>query len=324
MCFAGHADVVPVGDVSKWKYDPFLGQIQDGIIYGRGAVDMKGAIAAFIHAVNKIKASEDLNVFKKHKAISLLITCDEEGDAINGTKPMLEWLDVKREKINMCIIGEPVSDAKVGDTIKIGARGSANFKLTVYGKQGHVAYNQFTCNPIPELAALIQHLYNHKIDRGSRLFEPSNLEFTSLGTSDSAENVIPYSAHAYFNVRFGEAHTAFSIKKELQKICEYFNIRFDLKCLSSSETFVSQHELVSQLASDSVAKVCGYTPCINTKGGTSDGRFIHQYCPVIELGLLSATAHQIDEHVSIEDLEKLSLIYQDIINTFLFGIDKKA
>ncbi|CAG7598492.1 MAG: succinyl-diaminopimelate desuccinylase [Candidatus Midichloria sp.] len=310
FCFAGHVDVVPPGKKAEWYVPPFSGDEVDGYIYGRGAVDMKGALAAFIEAVRR---GLDQNIINQENSISLLLTADEEGIAINGTKKMVPWLESRNERIDLCIIGEPTSTNRIGDTIKIGARGSITLTIEVIGKQGHVAYNQLAENPIPILANIIKELKSISLDNGNLHFQPSNLEFTNLSVGNEAENVIPSAAKARCNIRFGNMHTSKSLVAWVEKICEKYTNNFHLKWHSSGEAFITNYERLAPIVTAAIKEVANIDPQINTLGGTSDARFLTRYCPTVEIGLLNKTAHQINECVSLEDLELLTSIYLKIL-----------
>lgn len=312
LCFAGHTDVVTAGDWKHWKFDPFAGIVDNGAIYGRGAVDMKGAIAAFLAALLRLRAEDRL--WNKH--LSFLITGDEEGFAINGTKKVLQWLREKGEAIDFCIVGEPSSFKEIGDTIKVGARGSATFNVEVFGKQGHVAFHRNALNPIPILANAISELNKVEIDQGNEHFQPSNLEFTELFVQNPVENVIPEMAKVQFNIRFNNLHSAQSIATLVQKLCEQHIERFSLKWHSSGEAFLAQHSKISEVLSDSIQEILGIIPEFSTAGGTSDARFMVDMFPAVEFGLINKTAHQIDEHVRLEDVEKLTCVYKTAIEKF--------
>lgn len=314
LCFAGHTDVVPVGNYSDWKHDPFAAVLDNDCIYGRGAVDMKGAIAAFISAVAAIQ-----NTFSiaDYGSISLLITGDEEGIALCGTKKAIKWLEEKGENITACIIGEPTSLNKVGDLIKIGARGSATFDLKVIGKQGHVAYHKIADNPISTLIKILSELSFHEFDAGTNDFEPTNLEIINLFVGNNAENVIPAEAQARFNIRFNNLYTAEKLYHIITNICKKHTTNFILDYHSSGEAFLANHSIISSIISDIAYEINGARPSINTVGGTSDARFIKNICPVLEFGLLNQTAHKVNEHTSINDLEILAEIYRKFILQFL-------
>ncbi|MDZ5762292.1 Succinyl-diaminopimelate desuccinylase [Candidatus Cyrtobacter comes] len=306
VCFAGHVDVVPAGD--GWSHDPFSGHIENGKLYGRGAVDMKGAIASAIYAVDSfIKKG-----IKKDITISFLLTGDEEGIAINGTKKMLDWLLKQNEKIDICILGEPTSHIALCDTIKVGARGSITFDLVVHGKQGHVAYEHL--NPIDIMAQIALELTNYKFNDGDALFQDSNLEFTSLISDSKAENLVPNIAKARFNVRFPISRTANDIAELITNTCKKCYSNIDIKWHSSGGAFLAQHANISKIASNAIESIMGFKPQINTFGGTSDARFIIKNCQeVIELGLFTKMAHRVDEYAELMDIEKLSNIYLKIL-----------
>lgn len=310
FCFAGHIDVVPTGDITKWSCDPFTGTIKDNMIYGRGVVDMKGAIAAFIHVLSR--TVDEGNILGEH-SISMLLTADEEGIAVNGIKKMVDWLSKKNEHIDFCLIGEPTSHHHIGDTIKIGARGSVTVHIEVFGKQGHVAYHEQTRNPIPILANIIEALSDKSFDNGNIFFQPSNLEFTNVVVGNIAENIVPQSAKGQCNVRFGNMHTAEDIVRTVKEVCSQYTEDYDITFHSSGEAFVTAHEEILHFAVESIREIQGFNPAVNTLGGTSDARFLAKFCPVIELGLLNQTAHQIDEHASLQDIDQLINIYDLIL-----------
>ena len=310
FCFAGHTDVVPVGE--GWTTDPFAAQVKDGMLYGRGAADMKSAIAAFVVAV--------ANTGKPKGSISLLITGDEEGVAVNGTVKMLEWLTARGEKIDHCIVGEPTSVGHAGDTLKIGRRGSINFKLVVKGVQGHVGYPQKAKNPIPALAELITQLATHKLDKGNEHFDPSTLAFTSVDVGNDATNVIPAEARAAFNIRFNDKHTPDSltnwVKDRAAQIAEQSGCEIDVSAQTSGVSFLTAPGKFTQLVSDTVASVTGQSPFFSTSGGTSDARFIKDVCPVVELGLAGATMHKADECVPVTEIAALTDIYTALLSAY--------
>jgi succinyl-diaminopimelate desuccinylase len=313
FCFAGHTDVVPPGDLARWRFDPFAGEIQDGVLYGRGATDMKGAIAAFIAAVARLPA-------QKSGSISLLITGDEEGPAINGTVKLLDWLKQHGERLDHCLVGEPSSAARTGDVIKIGRRGSMNIAVKVLGVQGHVAYPAQALNPMPILAELVARLSSHLLDSGSAHFEPSTLSFTSVDVGNTTTNVIPGEARAAFNIRFNDLHTPDSLMATLESIAaDIARARGGEIVLTrqvSGVSFVTQPGPFTDLLREAVADVTGAVPQFSTGGGTSDARFIKDHCPVAELGLPSGTMHKSDERVAIADLETLTRIYQTVLTRY--------
>ncbi len=314
FCFAGHTDVVPVGE--GWKADPFAAEVKDGMLYGRGAADMKSAIAAFVAAV--AKTGRPPENFKG--SISLLITGDEEGAAVNGTVKMLEWLTERGEKIDHCVVGEPTSVGHAGDTLKIGRRGSINFKLMVKGMQGHVGYPQKARNPIPALAELITQLATHKLDKGNDHFDPSTLAFTSVDVGNDATNVIPGEARAAFNIRFNDKHTPASltnwVKDRAAQIAGQSGCEIEVSAQTSGVSFLTAPGIFTQLVSDTIAGITGQAPFFSTSGGTSDARFIKDVCPVVELGLAGATMHKADECVPVSEIAALTEIYAALLAAY--------
>ena len=310
FCFAGHTDVVPVGE--GWKADPFAAEVRDGMLYGRGAADMKSAIAAFVAAVAKTRISKG--------SVSLLITGDEEGVAVNGTVKLLEWLKARGEKIDHCVVGEPTSVANAGDTLKIGRRGSINFRITVTGTQGHVGYPQKAKNPIPVLAELVTQLAAHKLDKGTEHFDPSTLAFTTMDVGNDATNVIPGEARAGFNIRFNDKHTPESLTNwvmdKAQRLSEETGCRIDVAGKTSGVAFLTAPGKFTQLVSDTVAGITGQAPFFSTSGGTSDARFIKDICPVVELGLAGTTMHKADECVPVAEINALTEIYAAILAAY--------
>lgn len=310
LCFAGHTDVVPAGDENAWTVDPFGGTLKDGKIWGRGAADMKGAIAAFVAAA--LGCIKDGTV---EGSLSLLITGDEEGPAVNGTKKVLEYLAKQGEKIDACLVGEPTSVARLGDVVKIGRRGSFNGKITVTGTQGHVAYPQLADNPVPRLLTLLAALDNLVLDNGTEHFQPSNLEIVTVDVGNPSDNVIPAVARAAFNVRFNDKYTGASLEKKLREVLDGCGIPYAMTTRLSGESFYTPPGPLSARVAAAVKKVTGRNAEFSTSGGTSDARFIRQYCPVVELGVLNKTAHQVDEHVGADDVRMLTDIYKVIITT---------
>ncbi|MEY4879268.1 MAG: hypothetical protein RJB62_737 [Pseudomonadota bacterium] len=318
FCFAGHTDVVPPGDVSKWRHDPFAGVIDNGVLFGRGAADMKSAVAAFAAAT-----AMHLRTGKTKGSISLLITGDEEGPAINGTIKMLAWLKARGERIDHCIVGEPTSGASVGDMLKIGRRGSMNVRVKALGIQGHVAYPQNALNPVPILAALVERLSSLVLDTGTDEFEPSNLSFTSFDVGNKTTNVIPGEAHGAFNIRFNDRHTPESLQRTIEKAASdvsatrggAFQFTYDV----SGVAFVTKPGAFTDLLSGAIARVTGGAPQFSTGGGTSDARFIKDHCPVVELGLCGGTMHKTDECVPVADIERLTQIYASVLSAYFAG-----
>lgn len=310
FCFAGHTDVVPAGE--GWNTDPFAATVQDGLLYGRGAADMKSAIAAFVAAVSRTGAPKG--------SISLLITGDEEGAAINGTVKMLDWLKARGEKIDHCVVGEPTSVARAGDTLKIGRRGSINFRLAVTGVQGHVGYPHKAKNPIPALAELVTQLATHKLDKGTEHFDPSTLAFTTLDVGNPTTNVIPGEARAGFNIRFNDRHTPDSlinwVKDRAQQVAQQSGCEITVTSQTSGVSFLTAPGKFTQLVSDTVAGITGQAPILSTSGGTSDARFIKDICPVVELGLAGATMHKADECVPVDEIAALTDIYAALLAAY--------
>lgn len=310
FCFAGHTDVVPPGE--GWTHDPFAAVIADGALHGRGAADMKSAVAAFVAAAARVIADAP-----PKGSISLLITGDEEGPAINGTAKMLGWLKERGERIDHCVVGEPTSVATAGDTLKIGRRGSVNFRVAVRGTQGHVGYPQKANNPIPALAELVTQLAGHKLDKGNAHFDPSTLAFTTMDVGNAAANVIPAGAYAAFNIRFNDMHTPDSlagwVRDRADQIARETSCAITVNHSVSGTAFLTQPGKFTQLVSDTVARVTGQAPVFSTSGGTSDARFIKDHCPVVELGLAGATMHKTDEWVAVREIETLTDIYAALL-----------
>ena len=315
FCFAGHTDVVPPGDAKLWRHDPFAAVIENGTLYGRGAADMKSAIAAFVAAASRYLASG-----KPYGSISLLITGDEEGIAINGTTKVLGWLAERGERLDHCIVGEPTSDVRAGDTIKIGRRGSLNTRVTVRGTQGHVAYPKRATNPLPAMAALVSLLSSEVLDQGNEHFDPSTLAFTTIDTGNTVTNVIPAEAKAGFNIRFTDQHTPDSLKARIANavdtIRREFGCEIETNFHVSGASFLTAPGPFTDLLSSAVQTVTGKVPQYSTTGGTSDARFIKDYCPVAELGLSNATMHKANECAKIEDIRLLADIYTQVLNAY--------
>ena len=315
FCFAGHTDVVPVGE--GWQQEPFAAEVKDGMLYGRGAADMKSAIAAFVAAVARTGTHA---IGKNGGSISLLITGDEEGVAVNGTVKLLEWLKARGEQIDHCVVGEPTSVARTGDTLKIGRRGSINFKLKVVGVQGHVGYPQKAKNPIPVLAELVTQLASHKLDNGNDHFDPSTLAFTTLDVGNDTTNVIPGEARAAFNIRFNDKHTPDSLinwaNDRIAQVARQSGCTIEVTSQTSGVSFLTAPGQFTQLVSDTVSGVTGQSPFFSTSGGTSDARFIKDFCPVVELGLAGTTMHQADECVAVAEIAALTDIYAALITAY--------
>lgn len=313
FCFAGHVDVVPEGDSSSWSTPPFSGEIKDGKICGRGASDMKGAIACFISAISKLLRHNNLN----HGSISLLLTGDEEGPAINGTVKVLEWMKNNNQLPDITLVGEPTNPKTLGDTIKIGRRGSMTCTLVVKGTQGHVAYPKLANNPIPILLELLNIVSKDPLDEGSANFEASNLEITTIDVGNKATNVIPEQCRAIFNIRFNDNHSSEKLINLIEKKMNSTGHKYDISYSISGESFLSPPGTLTDLIKSSIKKVVGIDTKYSTDGGTSDARFIKNYSPVAEFGLVNKSIHKIDENVTIEDLENLTEIYRLIIKDYL-------
>lgn len=315
FCFAGHTDVVPPGDSGLWKHEPFGGVIANGILYGRGAVDMKSAVACFAAAAGRHLAK---GPFKG--TIAFLITGDEEGEAINGTPKMLRWLKDKNITLDHCLIGEPSSTVTIGDGIKVGRRGSLNTRVVVEGVQGHAAYPAKALNPIHALAEFICRLTKTPLDAGTAAFEPSTLVFSSVDVGNPATNVIPAKATGNFNIRFNDAHSFDTLQDHLTAVAEAVEIEtganITLHFNLSGVSFVTKPGPFTAVLDSAVAQVTGAKPEHSTTGGTSDGRFIKELCPVVELGLMNATMHQANECVPVADIEKLTDIYTAILGAY--------
>lgn len=312
VCFAGHTDVVPVGALKNWSVDPFAAEVRDGNLFGRGASDMKSAIAAFVAAVSRF-----LENTTPVGSISLLITGDEEGPAINGTKKVLDWMVEKGEKIDMCVVGEPTNPLELGQMIKVGRRGSLHGMLTVEGIQGHVAYPDRAKNPIPALVAVLAELNKEPLDNGNDLFQPSNLEIVNVEVGNDSHNVIPAEAHARFNVRFNNEFSPESLQQELIRRMDRAGEDYKIDWWVSGDSFLTEEGPLSDAVSKAVTAVTGKTPELSTTGGTSDARFIKDMCPVVEFGLVGATMHKIDEHVAVSDIESLTQIYEKVLSDLL-------
>lgn len=313
ICFAGHTDVVPAGDPADWTVDPFAGAIVGDELIGRGVVDMKGAIAAFVAAAAQALKGRD----PARHSVSLLITGDEEGPSINGTRKLLDWLAEKGECLDACIVGEPTSGAVLGDTVKVGRRGSLNATLTAVGHQGHTAYPQHAENPIHPLVRALQRMVDTPLDAGSAHFEPSRLQVTSIDVGNPATNVIPARAVAKVNLRFNDRHTGADIVNWMEAHIHEVEGDIALSTRISGESFLSPAGPLRDAVADAVAGTLGWTPALGTGGGTSDARFITKVCPVVELGLKNATAHQVDESAPLADLRQLSEVYRVALNRFL-------
>ena len=316
LVFAGHTDVVPPGDEARWTHPPFAGEIVDGVLYGRGAVDMKGGIACFVAAALDHLAAHG---GRPQGSLSLLITGDEEDIAVNGTVKLLAWAAARGEKFDHCILGEPTNPQALGDAVKVGRRGSLNATLVVTGKQGHVAYPQLADNPVRGLVTLMGALMAAPLDHGSAQFDPSNLEFTAIDTANRTVNLIPGEARARFNIRYNDHHTQASLKAliEQRAAAAAGSVRWQIVWdKSNADVFVAEPGPFVDLVATAVAEVTGREPQLSTSGGTSDARFIKDYCPVLELGLVGQTMHQADERTPTADLVALTAVYRRIIDRY--------
>ena len=313
LCFAGHTDVVPVGDVAAWTHDPFAAEISNGRLYGRGAADMKSGIAAFIAAIARVPA-EDID-----GSISLMITGDEEGDAVNGTVKMVEWAAANGHRPDMCIVGEPTSPQALGDVIKNGRRGSLSGRLVVEGQQGHVAYPHLADNPVTRLLAMLAPVNGCELDAGTPHFGPSTANVTTVDVGNPATNVIPARAEAGFNIRFNTEHSADSLIGWLEEHFARIGGDWTVEWKSNADPFITAPGPLTDLISESCRAVTGRTPELSTGGGTSDARFITKLCPVAEFGLVGQTMHKVDENVATADIDGLSAIYETAIRRFFAG-----
>jgi succinyl-diaminopimelate desuccinylase len=315
VCFAGHTDVVPVGDAKAWRHPPFGGVIDGGILYGRGAVDMKGGIACFMAA-----ALRHLAARPRRGSISILITGDEEGPSINGTMKVLDWMAARGEKLDAALVGEPSNPQALGDEIKIGRRGSLNGALVVAGRQGHVAYPHIADNPVPKLARMIDRLSSTPLDQGTPDFQASSLQFTVISVPNTASNVIPAEARAKFNIRYNDLWLRPKVEAWVRAQCaaaaNSIGAEYQVIFSGTGEVFLTKPGPLVDTMAAAVRAVTGRTPALTTGGGTSDARFIQAYCPVIEFGLVNKTIHAVDECVAVADLEALAAIYERFLAQF--------
>ena len=316
FCYAGHTDVVPPGNIDEWSVNPFKPAVKNNKLIGRGANDMKASIACFVAAVSRFKIKN--KIFKG--SISLLITGDEEGIAINGTKRVVEYLKKRGEKINFCIVGEPTNPSKLGEMIKIGRRGSITGRLTIVGTQGHVAYPHIANNPSDSMVKILKKIKEIKLDNGTKNFQPSNLEITKINIDNHADNVIPGTANAVFNIRFNDKHSSSSLKRKLNAIfksiskkakCQ-FNVQYEV----SGEAFLTKPNKTTYMVQNTIKKITKIKPKLSTTGGTSDARFIRKIAPCLEFGLVGKNMHKIDESVPLSDLKKLTNIYLNILENY--------
>ncbi len=313
LCYAGHTDVVPPGNLKDWTVNPFTPTVKKKYLIGRGANDMKSSIACFIAATSQFLQKNN----KFNGSISFLITGDEEGYAINGTKKVVDYLKKKKEKIDFCIVGEPTNPNKLGEMIKIGRRGSLSGKIEITGIQGHIAYPHLSNNPINTMVAICKKLKQNKLDKGNKNFQPSNLEFTSIDVDNKAHNVIPARAKANFNIRFNNLNTSSSLKRKInsivKKISKKNKCKYKIDYTVNGEAFLSKPGKTIFMAKKIIKKITKITPKFSTTGGTSDARFIRKISPCLEFGLVNKTMHRVDECVSLKDLRRLTKIY----NAFL-------
>jgi succinyl-diaminopimelate desuccinylase len=318
FCFAGHTDVVPAGEIGDWSVDPFAAKIQDGRLYGRGAADMKPAIAGFIAASERFLKVRGKNF---SGSISLLITGDEEGIAVNGTSKVLDWLDERGERIDSCLVGEPTNPERLGEMIKIGRRGSFSAIIKVYGASGHVAYPHLAENPIHRLIRMLAVIIETPIDSGTQHFPPSIPVVTSVDVNNPITNVIPAEATAKLNIRFNDLHTGKSLQDLIKKRLDSIGGNYELNVRVSGEPFLTPPGRLTEIVTKAVKEVTGLTPELSTTGGTSDARFIKDHCPVCEFGLINQTAHKIDENTKIEDINKLAEVYFSVLDSFFKNKD---
>ena len=316
LCYAGHLDVVPPGNIKDWTINPFRPTVKKGYLIGRGANDMKSSIAAFVSAVSFFLSKNK----KFNGSISLLITGDEEGDAINGTKKVVDYLKKKKEKINFCLVGEPSNPNKLGEMIKIGRRGSLTGKLSIFGMQGHVAYPQRANNPSTTIVKILNEIKELKFDKGNKNFQPTNLEVTKINIDNRADNVIPAKAEATFNIRFNNKHSSGSIKRKLnnifKKISSKNKSKYKIEYRVSGEAFLTKPNQTTFMIQKIIKKITKIKPKLSTTGGTSDLRFIRKISPGLEFGLVGKTMHKVDEAVSLKDLKNLTKIYQYILQSY--------
>jgi len=316
LCYAGHLDVVPPGNIKDWTINPFKPSVKKGYLIGRGANDMKSSIAAFVSAVSTFLSKNK----KFNGSISLLITGDEEGDAVNGTKKVVEFLKKKREKINFCLVGEPTNPNVLGEMIKIGRRGSLTGKLIIFGSQGHVAYPSRANNPSTTIVSILKELKEINFDKGTKDFQPTNLEVTKININNTADNVIPAIAEATFNIRFNNKHSSNSLKKKLNKIfkriAKKHKSKFKIEYRVSGEAFLTKPNKTTFMVQNIIKKITKLKPKLSTTGGTSDLRFIRTICPGLEFGLVGKTMHKVDEAVSLKDLKNLTKIYETILQNY--------
>ncbi|QKX02146.1 succinyl-diaminopimelate desuccinylase [Wolbachia endosymbiont of Dirofilaria (Dirofilaria) immitis] len=318
LCFAGHIDVVPPGQLKDWISDPFNPKVRGGILYGRGAADMKSGVAAFIAAMVNFVVEK----FQFNGSISTLITSAEESMEEYGTKAVLEWMESKQKKIDYCVIAEPTSSEKLGDTIKIGRRGSAIFKLICYGKQGHVAYPDLADNPIYKMISILNRIRNTTFDNGNKHFQPSNCEVTTIDVGNNNNNIIPDVIVANFNIRYNDIQTPNTLFKLIDEICSSVTNDYKLSIHISRGAFLSMPDRNTDIMLDAINKVTNINAVMSTSGGTSDAAFIKNVCPVIEFGMINKTTHQVNECASVDDIYKLTAIYKEFIKNYFYPTNK--
>ena len=312
LCFCGHTDVVPPGDENAWSSPPFAAVVRDGKLIGRGSADMKGNIACFVAALSQFIARRGTIP----GSVSLLITGDEEADAINGTVKVLEWMKDHQTLADVYLVGEPSNPDVLGEEIKIGRRGSLSGRIIVHGTQGHVAYPDRADNPLPRLITLLDRLTQHEFDQGAEFFPATNLEITSIDVANKVDNIIPAKGEARFNVRFNDTWTAASLEAKIRAILDTTGYAYELSTSSNATAFITKPGALTDLVSYAVTKVTGKKPRLSTGGGTSDARFAAAYGPVVEFGLINKTIHKVDEHVMIDDLHSLTAIYLQILEDY--------
>ncbi|MCV6823037.1 MULTISPECIES: succinyl-diaminopimelate desuccinylase [Halocynthiibacter] len=313
--FNGHTDVVPVGDLAAWTVDPFGAEVKDGWLYGRGATDMKSGVAAFVSAAIDLVTNTPPD-----GAIIIAITGDEEGDAIDGTTALLDYMAEEGEKMSVCLVGEPTSPNVLGDMMKIGRRGSLTAYFTINGVQGHSAYPHRAKNPVPAMARLMDRLASHTLDEGTDHFDASTLAITTIDTGNTATNVIPAACKGTVNIRFNDTHSGASLdewlRSEADKVAQEFGVDIEVKVTVSGESFVTPPGELSAMVAKAVTEETGVTPELSTSGGTSDARFVKDHCPVVEFGLVGKTMHQVDECVEIDQINRLKSIYARVLNDY--------
>jgi succinyl-diaminopimelate desuccinylase len=313
--FNGHTDVVPVGDAAAWSVPPFAAVEKDGVLYGRGATDMKSGVAAFVAA-----AVDFVTETPPEGAVILAITGDEEGDAVDGTTALLDWMGAQGERMSACLVGEPTCPERMGEMIKIGRRGSLSAWITITGVQGHSAYPHRACNPLPAMARLMDRLSSHKLDEGTEHFDPSTLAVVTIDTGNPATNVIPAECRATVNIRFNDAHDSASLTQwmqaEIDRVAEEFGVTGAMQVKVSGESFLTPPGPLSDLVAGAVKAETGVEPVLSTTGGTSDARFVKDHCPVVEFGLVGQTMHQVDERVEVAQIHQLKAIYTRILRDF--------